>query len=104
MQRLRGAAGTFIRLEWADKTHDTAALPKAERTWQGEQLVKQSEAAVHNSTGRAVEGLRPKSTSSVRPFTIAHTSPRLFLPSRFRFPAWVNVSAGRSTASSSKLA
>ena len=25
LQVLRGAAGTSIRLEWADKTHDTAA-------------------------------------------------------------------------------
>jgi DMSO reductase family type II enzyme heme b subunit len=44
MQVLRSATGTFIRLEWADKTHDTTALPKAERTWQGEHLVTQSEA------------------------------------------------------------
>lgn len=44
MRVLRAAAGTFVRLEWADRTHDTAALPKAERTWQGENLVKQSEA------------------------------------------------------------
>src|ERR1035441_8713384 len=44
MQRLRAVGGTFIRLEWADKTHDTIALPKGERTWQGEHLVTQSEA------------------------------------------------------------
>jgi hypothetical protein len=44
MQVLRAAGGTFIRLEWTDKTHDTAALPKAERTWQSENLVRQSEA------------------------------------------------------------
>src|SRR5271157_199530 len=40
LQLLRGAGGTRIRLEWADKTHDTSALPKAERTWQGDALVK----------------------------------------------------------------
>src|ERR1039458_7329094 len=44
MQRLRAVGATFIRLEWADKTHDTIALPKGERTWQGEHLVTQSEA------------------------------------------------------------
>lgn len=44
IQVLRAAAGTFVRLEWADKTHDAAALPKAERTWQGENQVKQTEA------------------------------------------------------------
>ena len=54
LQVLRGAAGTFIHLEWADKTHDTAALPKAERTWQGENLVKQSEATGRFSDARAL--------------------------------------------------
>lgn len=44
MKILRGAASTIIRLEWADKTHDSFALPQSERAWQGEHLVKQSEA------------------------------------------------------------
>ncbi|MBZ5723766.1 MAG: hypothetical protein LAP87_02110 [Acidobacteriia bacterium] len=44
LRLLRGAAGNFVRLEWADKTHDTAAIAKAERAWQSEQLVKQSDA------------------------------------------------------------
>jgi hypothetical protein len=44
IQFLRTSAGIFVRLEWADKSHDTSALPKPENTWQGEHLVKQSEA------------------------------------------------------------
>ena len=42
VQVLHSGAGNFVRLEWADKTHDTAALPKAEREWQGEHLVTHS--------------------------------------------------------------
>ena len=41
-QFIHTAAGTFVRLEWVDKTHDTTVLPKAERTWQGDHLVTQS--------------------------------------------------------------
>jgi len=44
VQILHSSAGNFARLEWADKTHDTAVLPKAERTWQDDHLVTQSEA------------------------------------------------------------
>jgi hypothetical protein len=54
-------------------------------------------AGAHSSTGRPVEGLRLKSTSSVRPLTIAHTSTRLVLLSGFRPPA------GRWAAFSSRL-
>jgi len=44
VQVLHAPAGNFARLEWADKTHDTAVLPKAERAWQGEHLVNQTPA------------------------------------------------------------
>ena len=44
LQVLRSDSGTCLRLQWADPTHDTTALAKAERAWQGEHLVKQSEA------------------------------------------------------------
>jgi DMSO reductase family type II enzyme heme b subunit len=43
-QFIHGAVENFVRLEWADKTHDSAALPKAERAWQGDHLVTQSAA------------------------------------------------------------
>src|ERR1700720_2284693 len=62
--------------------------------FRGNIRVKQK-AAVHSSPGRSVEGSRLKSTSSVRPLTIAHTSTRLFLPSRFLFSALVTAPAGR---------
>ena len=54
LQVLRGASGTSVRLEWADPTHDTAAIPKAERTWQGDSLVKQSAATDRFSDACAV--------------------------------------------------
>ena len=54
LQVLRGAGATSIRLEWTDKTHDTAELPKAERTWQGDALVKQSQATDRFSDACAV--------------------------------------------------
>ena len=41
-QFLHSAAGNFVRLEWADKSHDTTVLPRAERAWQGDHLVTQS--------------------------------------------------------------
>ena len=44
LQVLRSAGSTFVRLEWADKSRDSTTLPKAERTWQSERLVTQSEA------------------------------------------------------------
>jgi DMSO reductase family type II enzyme heme b subunit len=47
-------AGNFVRLEWADKTHDTTVLPKAERAWQGDDLVTQSAATDRFSDACAV--------------------------------------------------
>jgi DMSO reductase family type II enzyme heme b subunit len=47
-------AGNFVRLEWADKTHDSAVLPKAERAWQGPHLVTQSPATDRFSDACAV--------------------------------------------------
>ena len=44
----------FVRLEWADKTHDTTVLPKAERAWQGDHLVTQSPATDRFSDACAV--------------------------------------------------
>lgn len=53
-QIIRSPAGSFVRLEWADKTHDTAVLPKAERAWQGDHLVTQSAATDRFSDACAV--------------------------------------------------
>jgi DMSO reductase family type II enzyme heme b subunit len=53
-QFLHSAAGNFVRLEWADKTHDTSVLPKAERAWQGDHLVTQSAATDRFSDACAV--------------------------------------------------
>ena len=53
-QIIHNAAGNFVRLEWADKTHDSAVLPKAERTWQGDHLVTQSPATDRFSDACAV--------------------------------------------------
>jgi len=53
-QIIHGPSGNFVRLEWADKTHDTAVLPKAERTWQGDHLVTQSAATDRFSDACAV--------------------------------------------------
>ena len=53
-QFIHTAAGNFVRLEWVDKTHDTAVLPKAERTWQGDHLVTQSAATDRFSDACAV--------------------------------------------------
>lgn len=53
-QILHGSAGNFVRLEWADKTHDSAVLPKAERAWQGDHLVAQSAATDRFSDACAV--------------------------------------------------
>jgi len=44
LQLLRGAGATFARLEWRDKTGDSIELAKAERVWQTERNVAQSEA------------------------------------------------------------
>ena len=54
VQMLHSPAGNFVRLEWADKTRDTAALPKAERAWQGDHLVTQSPATDRFSDACAV--------------------------------------------------
>lgn len=54
LQILRGAAGNLVRLEWADKTHDTAAIAKAEHAWQGEHLVTQSAATDRFSDACAI--------------------------------------------------
>ena len=54
LQLLRGGGATSIRLEWTDKSHDTTAIPKAERTWQSDALVKQSEATDRFSDACAV--------------------------------------------------
>ena len=53
-QILHTTAGNFVRLEWADKTHDTTVLPKAERAWQGDHLVTQSAATDRFSDACAV--------------------------------------------------
>ena len=53
-QIIHGPAGNFVRLEWADKTHDTTVLPKAERAWQGDHLVTQSAATDRFSDACAV--------------------------------------------------
>jgi DMSO reductase family type II enzyme heme b subunit len=53
-QMIHNGAGNFVRLEWADKTHDSAVLPKAERTWQGDHLVTQSAATDRFSDACAV--------------------------------------------------
>jgi DMSO reductase family type II enzyme heme b subunit len=53
-QFIHGAGENFVRLEWADKTHDSAVLPKAERVWQGDHLVTQSGATDRFSDACAV--------------------------------------------------
>ena len=44
VQLLRGDGGAVIRLEWADKTREAAALAAAKKTWVGEEPVVQSKA------------------------------------------------------------
>lgn len=53
-QIIHSPAGNFVRLEWADKSHDTTVLPKAERAWQSEHLVTQSAATDRFSDACAV--------------------------------------------------
>jgi DMSO reductase family type II enzyme heme b subunit len=53
-QIVHSSAGNFVRLEWADKTHDSAVLPKAERAWQGDHLVTQSAATDRFSDACAI--------------------------------------------------
>lgn len=54
LQILRGPGGAFVRLEWADGTHDSVTLAKAERTWQDDRLVTQSQATDRFSDACAV--------------------------------------------------
>jgi len=44
VRMIRGGGKTLARLEWEDKSKDTASFEKAERAWQSERLVRQSEA------------------------------------------------------------
>ena len=53
-QIIHNAAGHFVRLEWADQTHDSTVLPKAERSWQGDHLVTPSAATDRFSDACAV--------------------------------------------------
>jgi len=60
-------AGNFVRLEWADKTHDSTVLPKVERTWQGDHLVTQSAATDRFSDACAVMVPAKAITSDLNP-------------------------------------
>lgn len=51
---LHVAGGNFVRLEWKDHSRDSATLAKAEHTWQGEHLVRQSPATDRFSDACAV--------------------------------------------------
>jgi DMSO reductase family type II enzyme heme b subunit len=67
VQVLHRGDGDYVRLEWADKSNDSTALPEVERAWQGDHLVKQSGAtdrfadacAVMIPAHPAVEGVNP---------------------------------------------
>lgn len=65
IQMLRVAGHVYARLEWPDKTRDSETLPKAERAWQGEHLVKQSGAT--NRFFDACALMIPAGTSDVFP-------------------------------------
>jgi DMSO reductase family type II enzyme heme b subunit len=58
-------AGNFVRLEWADATHDSTVIPKAERTWQGDHLVTPSAATDRFSDACAV--MLPAKPGDVNP-------------------------------------
>ena len=47
-------SGHYVRLEWNDRSRDSATLAKAERVWQGEHLVNQSPATDRFSDACAV--------------------------------------------------
>ena len=66
-QFLHTNAGNFVRLEWADKTHDSTELPKAERAWQGDHLVTQSAATDRFSDACAVMIPAKPVTSDLHP-------------------------------------
>jgi DMSO reductase family type II enzyme heme b subunit len=66
-QFIHSPAGNFVRLEWADKTHDAAVLPKAERAWQGEHLVTQSAATDRFSDACAVMIPATRGTGDLNP-------------------------------------
>jgi DMSO reductase family type II enzyme heme b subunit len=66
-QFLHTTAGNFVRLEWVDKSHDSALLPKAERAWQGDQLVTQSGATDRFSDACAVMIPAKAVTSDLNP-------------------------------------
>jgi DMSO reductase family type II enzyme heme b subunit len=53
-QIVHNGSGNFVRLEWADKSRESAVLPKAERAWQGDHLVAQSTATDRFSDACAV--------------------------------------------------
>jgi len=54
VQLLRGAGHVWVRLEWQDKSRNSAELPEAKRAWQGGHLVTQSEATDRFSDACAV--------------------------------------------------
>jgi DMSO reductase family type II enzyme heme b subunit len=66
-QFLHTNAGNLVRLEWSDKTHDSAVLPKAERAWQGDHLVTQSAATGRFSDACAVMIPAKPVTSDLNP-------------------------------------
>ena len=65
IQILRAPGHVYARLEWKDKTQDGVTLAKAERSWQGEHLVKQSGAT--NRFADACAVMIPVSASEVYP-------------------------------------
>ena len=67
VQLLHGSGNMFVRLEWQDKSRSAAVLPHAERAWQGEHLVKQSEATNRFSDACAVMIPAAADTSGVSP-------------------------------------
>jgi DMSO reductase family type II enzyme heme b subunit len=54
VQMIRVQGGIVARLEWQDKTQNSAKLAKAERSWQGEHLVAQSGATDRFSDACAI--------------------------------------------------
>jgi DMSO reductase family type II enzyme heme b subunit len=54
VQMVRVQGGIVVRLEWQDKTQNATKLGKAERSWQGEHLVTQSDATNRFSDACAV--------------------------------------------------
>jgi DMSO reductase family type II enzyme heme b subunit len=54
LRMVRGGGKTLARLEWTDPSRDTATFAKAERAWQGDHLVKQSEATDRFSDACAI--------------------------------------------------